>query len=64
MKENREPAVWFFPLFFVAAALVFTVTLGLCRRLEEPEAGSMDDLLHDLLEQTLLLVRFRFWSRG
>jgi len=53
-----------FSLFFTAVALMFLVTLALCRRLDEPQARSMEDLLYDVLEQSPLRVWFRLWPRG
>ncbi|MEO6034540.1 MAG: MFS transporter [Verrucomicrobiota bacterium] len=53
-----------FSLFFAAVALMFSVTLWLCRRLDEPQAASMETLLRDILEQSPLRFWLRFWPRG
>lgn len=53
-----------FSLFFAAVGLMFSVTLMLCRRLEEPQAASMETLLRDILEQSPLRFSLRFWPRG
>ena len=53
-----------FSLFFAAVGLMFSVTLMLCRRLEEPQAASMETLLRDILEQSPLRFWLRFWPRG
>lgn len=53
-----------YTLFFIATALAFAVTAILCRRLEEPEARGMEELIRDILEQSPLRVWLRFWPRG
>lgn len=53
-----------FSLFFAAVTLMFSFTLTLCRRLEEPQAASMETLLRDILEQTPLRFWLRLWPRG
>lgn len=53
-----------YSLFFGAVALMFFVTLALCRRLEEPQAASMETLLRDILEQSPLRFWLRYWPRG
>jgi MFS family permease len=52
-----------FSLFFMAVEGVIIVTLLLCRRLDEPEARSMEEMLRDLLQSP---IRFwmRVWPRG
>ena len=52
-----------FSLFFAAVAAVFLVTLWYCRRLDEPAAASLDELLRDLLRQSPLRELMRFWPR-
>ncbi len=47
-----------FSLFFLAVGGVFLVALLLCRRLEEPTARNMEDLLRDLLQTPA-----RLWLR-
>ncbi len=53
-----------YTIFFAAAALAFTVTLVLARRLHEPEAASMEDLLREILIQSPQRFWIRFWPRG
>ena len=53
-----------FSLFFTAVAIMFLVTLALCRRLDEPQARTMEDLLRDVLEQSPLRFWLRLWPRG
>jgi hypothetical protein len=51
-------------VFFAAAALSFTITLVFARRLYEPEAASMEDLLREILIQSPQRFWIRFWPRG
>jgi MFS family permease len=53
-----------FTIFFAAAAAVFVFTLGLARRLHEPDAASMEDLLREILIQSPQRFWVRFWPRG
>ena len=53
-----------YTVFFAATALAFTVTLALARRLHEPEAASMEDLLREILIQSPQRFWIRFWPRG
>jgi MFS family permease len=53
-----------FTVFFAAAAVAFLVTLALARRLHEPEAASMEDLLREILIQSPQRFWIRFWPRG
>ena len=53
-----------YTVFFAAAALSFTITLTLARRLHEPEAASMEDLLREILIQSPQRFWIRFWPRG
>ncbi len=53
-----------YTLFFTATAMAFGATAWLCRKLEEPEAKGMEELLRDILEQSPLRVWLRFWPRG
>ena len=53
-----------FTVFFAAAALVYIVTLTLARRLDEPQAASMEELLREILVQSPQRFWFRFWPRG
>lgn len=49
--------------FFVAVFFTFCLSLLQSRKLVEPAAGSMEDLLKDILSQSPLRVWFRFWQR-
>jgi MFS family permease len=53
-----------YTVFFAAAALAFAVTLAIARRLHEPEAASMEDLLREILIQSPQRFWIRFWPRG
>ena len=53
-----------YTVFFVAAAACFLATLALARRLDEPEAASMEDLLREILIQSPQRFWMRFWPRG
>jgi hypothetical protein len=50
-------------LFFAAAGLVFMATLILTKRLHEPKAASMEELLRDIWQQSPLRIWFRYWNR-
>lgn len=52
-----------FTVFYAAAAVVFVVTLIFARRLEEPEAASMEELLREILIQSPQRFWLRFWPR-
>jgi len=52
-----------FTVFFVAAAVAYVATLVLARRLEEPEAVSMEQLLREILIQSPQRVWLRLWPR-
>jgi MFS family permease len=53
-----------YTVFFAAAACVYLVTLVLARRLEEPQAASMEELLREILIQSPQRFWFRFWPRS
>jgi MFS family permease len=53
-----------FTVFFAAAALAYGITLGLARRLDEPEAVSMEQLLREILIQSPQRAWLRLWPRG
>jgi MFS family permease len=53
-----------FTIFFAAASLAYAVTFFLARRLDEPEAVSMEELLREILIQSPQRVWLRFWPRG
>lgn len=53
-----------FSLFFSVVTTMFFVTLALCRRLHEPQAASLEELLRDILRQSPLRFWLRFWPRS
>jgi MFS family permease len=53
-----------FTIFFAAAALAYLISLFLVRRLHEPEAASMEDLLREIMIQSPQRFWLRFWPRG
>jgi MFS family permease len=53
-----------YTIFFAAAAVVFGITLALARRIDEPEAASMEELLREILVQSPQRVWLRIWPRG
>lgn len=53
-----------YTIFFAGAGLAFSVSLTLARRLEEPEAASMDALLREILIESPQRFWVRFWPRG
>ena len=53
-----------YTVFFAAAAFAFAVALVLARRLHEPEAASMEELLREFLIQSPQRFWIRFWPRG
>jgi MFS family permease len=53
-----------FTVFFGAASVAFLASLLLARRLHEPEAASMEELLRGVLIQSPLRFWLRFWPRG
>jgi MFS family permease len=53
-----------FTIFFAAAGLAYLFTMGLARRLHEPEAASMEELLRELLIESPQRFLVRFWPRG
>ena len=53
-----------YTVFFAAVALVYAVTLGFARRLQEPEAAGMEELLREILIQSPQRFWLRFWPRG
>ena len=66
---NRAP-VWLglewnrFTVFFVAVAVAFAATFFVSRRLDEPKAASLEELLRDILIQSPQKFWLRFWPRG
>ena len=53
-----------YSIFFAAACAVMAVTLGLARRLEEPQAVSMEELLREVLVESPQRVWLRLWPRA
>jgi MFS family permease len=53
-----------FTIFFAVASLAYAIALVLARRLDEPEAASMEELLRELLIQSPQRFWMRFWPRG
>ncbi len=53
-----------FTIFFVLAAAAFGLTFVLARRLDEPKAASLEELLRELLIQSPQKFWLRFWPRG
>jgi MFS family permease len=53
-----------YSLFFAAVGLAFVVALALGRRLEEPAAVSMEQLLKELLIESPQRIWVRFWPRA
>jgi len=52
-----------FTVFFAAAALAFGIMLALSRRLEEPAAASLEELLRELLIESPQRFWLRLWPR-
>jgi MFS family permease len=50
--------------FFLAVMLVFVAAFVLCRRLDEPKARPLEELLRELLVDSPLRFRVRLWPRG
>jgi MFS family permease len=53
-----------FTCFFAAAGAAFAATILLAKRLEEPQAASLEELLRDLLVESPQKFWFRLWPRG
>jgi len=53
-----------YSLFFAAVTICMLVALALTRRLEEPAARGMEELLRDILNQTPLRWWIRLWPRS
>jgi MFS family permease len=53
-----------FTVFFAAASVVFLLALALARRLDEPQAASLEKLLREVLVQSPQRFWFRVWPRG
>jgi MFS family permease len=52
-----------FTVFFAAAAVMFAATFALSRRLEEPKAASLEELLREILIESPQRFWLRFWPR-
>lgn len=52
-----------YTVFFAAVALAWMLTLALARRLEEPHAASMEELLREILVQSPLRLWIKLWPR-
>lgn len=52
-----------FTVFFALVALAFGVTFALSRRLDEPKAASLEQLLREILIQSPQKFWLRFWPR-
>lgn len=53
-----------FTVFFAAAAVAYAITFALSRRLDEPKAASLEELLREILIQSPQKFWLRFWPRG
>jgi hypothetical protein len=53
-----------FSLFFFAGAAVMGVALALARRLEEPKAAGLEELLRTVLIESPQRILIRLWPRG
>jgi MFS family permease len=52
-----------YTVFFASSSLVFLVTLFFARRLDEPEAAGMEELLREMLIESPQRFWLRFWPR-
>jgi MFS family permease len=53
-----------YTVFFAATSLAFLCTLVCARRLDEPEAAGLEELLREILIQSPQRFWLRFWPRG
>jgi len=53
-----------FTIFFAAAVVAFGAALGFSRKLDEPQAASLEELLREILIQSPQRFWLRFWPRG
>jgi len=53
-----------YTVFFAATSLAFLCTLACARRLEEPQAAGLEELLREILIQSPQRFWLRFWPRG
>jgi MFS family permease len=67
---GARSAVWLglvwnrYTVFFAATVLAFLCTLACARRLDEPEAAGLEELLREILIQSPQRFWLRFWPRG
>ncbi|MEY2407930.1 MAG: hypothetical protein QOF48_600, partial [Verrucomicrobiota bacterium] len=52
-----------FTIFFAIVGVVFVITLALARRLEEPEAASLEKLIREILIESPQRFLVRLWQR-
>lgn len=52
-----------FTVFFALVEIMMLVTLAICRKLEEPEAAKMGDLVREILIESPQRVWLRLWPR-
>lgn len=65
IQHTRHGLEWNrYSIFFVAVAVAFLVTVPLARRLDEPAAVRLDELLRDILVQSPQRFWLRVWPRG
>jgi MFS family permease len=53
-----------YTIFFAGAAVVFSIALLLARKLDEPQAASLEELLREILIQSPQRFWLRIWPRG
>jgi MFS family permease len=53
-----------YTVFFATASLAYATALVLARKLEEPQAASMEELLREILIQSPMRFWVRLWPRG
>jgi len=53
-----------YSLFFAAVGVMILVTLFFARRLDEPKAAGLDELLKEILVQSPQRAWLRLWPRG
>jgi len=53
-----------YTVFFAATSLAFLCTLACARRLDEPEAAGLEELLREILIHSPQRFWLRFWPRG
>jgi len=53
-----------YTVFFAATVVMFSITLAISRRLDEPQAASLETLLREILIQSPQRFWLRFWPRS